>query len=796
MVALKLASFTGRAPKQAPELLRDNAAQVAENCKLYSGDLIPYHARGDVGDTGASLTVKGLYALRNPTNDELVWLSWPTPVKVATPSVILAPEDQQFYYTGDGSPKVSDYALATSSLSAPYPNAAYLLGLPLPTTKVTATPQSVPTATVSSIARTNNVVTIVTSASHGFPTGAPIKITGITDLVGTFSQTGTTMTVTLAAHGFSTGDVVPLAITVTSGGGGGGGGTPTPSGDYQITVTGTGTFTAIMPVSHNESGIVTISRRMFNADSLPITVVNSTTFTFVAPGYSYATKSVTGVTATLASTDQLRFYVYTWVSDRREESVNSEPSTDTLAREGQVVVVSDIPTTKPAGNYNVRGVRLYRTLTGTKDAEFFRLQTLWFPTEITGVEREGNVATFQTREKHMLTVGDRIQISGITSVTSFNGNFTVRSVVSSTRFTVSQAGANVGPTIEAPGNGKLFYDVAQNKDLTAVYWTGSTFTDDFDTRLLFTTLESEDYAPPPATMQGITAMNDAIFVGFVGNTLHFSEPGKPHAWPTRYIQVLEHTIVGLAAISGSLIVLTEDYPYLLSGSNPGIMDVRRIDARYPCVSARSIVNTNVGVMYATHDGIVLFSVGSGPLLVTKALFNSETFAAELIPSTIVATYYDDMYVASHSTGSFTLEPTEAGSVFVDCEEVFSATYYDPLTNKLYFTRANDQNVYLWDDPTEDPLTMQWKSKVFTLNDYTNFGAARIIADFADLPSGEFVTFKLWANKSLIFERNITDNKPFRLPTGYRADTFEFGVVSTIRVRAIHVAETVLGLKQV
>lgn len=789
MAAIKVTKFTGRAPKQAPELLQENAAQVARNCKLYSGDLIPYHDRGDVGDTAAPLTVQGLHALRDPLTNDRVWLSWPTQVKVATPSVILTPEDQQFFYTGDGSPKVSDYALATSSLSAPYPNAAYLLGLPLPTTKVTPTPGTIPVSTVSTIARAASVITVVTSGSHGLSSGAPVKVTGITDLTGTYSQLGTTLTVTLTAHGLTSGDDVPIALTSSSSG------TPA-SGSYSITVTDANTFTATMPASATDSGTVVVSRRAFNADSIPITVVDSTTFTFIAPGYTYATKAVTGVSATLASNDQLRYYVYTWVSDRREESINSEPSADKIVREGQTVVVSNIPVSKPFGNYNIRGVRLYRTLTGTKDAEFFRLQTLWFPTEITGVERESNIAAFQTREKHMLTAGDRILISGMSSNASFDGAFTVRSVLSPTRFTVTQAGANVGPTVEAPGNGKLFYDVAQNKDRPAVYWTTSSFTDDFDSRLMFTTLQSEDYAPPPATMQGLTAINDGMFVGFVGNSLYFSEPGKPHAWPTKYIQVLEYPIVGLASISGSLLVLTQDYPYLLSGSNPGIMDVRKIDSRYPCVSARSIVNTNLGVMYATHDGLVLFSIGSGPLLATKTLFNSETFSDNLVPSTIVATYYDDMYVASHSTGSFTFEATELGGVFVDCDENFSATWYDPTTNELFFTKANDQNVYLWDAPTEDPLTMEWKSKVFTINDYTNFGAARVIADFADLPPGGYITFKLWANKSLIFERNLTDNKPFRLPSGYRSDTFEFGVVSNIRVRAIHVAETVLGLKQV
>lgn len=785
MVGIKITNFTGRAPKRASELLADNAAQVATNCKLYSGDLIPYRASGGAGDTGRSGTIRGLYALRNPSTNALVWMSWLNEVDIATPSVILNTAEQAFYYTGDGSPKVSYYDLATSSATAPYPNASYSLGLPLPDTKLTATPQAVSSSTVSTVARADNKVTVVTTAAHGLSSGAPVTITGITDLIGTYSQSGTTLTVTLTGHGITNGETVPLSLSSSSTG-------APASGSYSITVTGANTFTATMPNSATDSGVVTVSRRDFNATSLPVTVVNATTFTFLAPGFTYATAAVSGASVVLSGTDTLRYYVYTWVSDKREESINSEPSADVLCREGQLVTVSNIPTTKPAGNYNVRGVRLYRTLTGEKSAEFFRLQTLWFPTKITSVARAENIATITTRDRHMLIVGDRVQLSGITSDSSFNtAGATVRGVIDDYTFTFTQAGANVGPLLEIAGT--LSYDVAQTKDSTAVYWTTSTFTDNYDSRLMFTTLQSGDYSKPPVTLKGLTAINNAILVGFVENTLYFSEPGKPHAWPVRYVTTLEHKIVGLAAISGSLLVLTEAYPYLLSGTNPAVMDSRRIDVNYPCVSSRSIVNTNVGVMYATHDGIVIFSIGSGPLLATKALYNSETFATDLDASTIVAAYYDDQYIASHSTGSFVLELTPEGAVFLDCDETFSATWYDTLTNKLYFTRPNDNDVYLWDDPDESPLTMEWKSKTFKFPDYVNLGAARVVADYTESSS---MVFKLWVDKQLKMTRTIVDDKPFRLPTGYRTDTVEIGIEGNTRVRALHVAETVTGLKQI
>ena len=42
MPGIKFQKFLGKAPRIAPELLPDMAAQTATNVKLYSGNLIPY----------------------------------------------------------------------------------------------------------------------------------------------------------------------------------------------------------------------------------------------------------------------------------------------------------------------------------------------------------------------------------------------------------------------------------------------------------------------------------------------------------------------------------------------------------------------------------------------------------------------------------------------------------------------------------------------------------------------------------------------------------------------------------
>ncbi len=784
---MKITNFLGRFPRRSAELLPDTAAQVAANCKLYSGDLIPYPEPAATGDTVRTGGVKTLYAMKDPTTGDPVFLSWANDVNIAVPTVILD-DDQRIYYTGDGFPKVTTYDLATAGAGVvPYPTAAFLIGLPLPTTTVTATASAVPSATVQSVARSGNQTTVVTTAAHNLNTGSVVSIVGVPNTFGTYSQSTTTMTVTMTAHGLTAGDTVTLQFTTT------GSGKPI-SGSYRIDSVLTNSFVVTVPNSATDSGNVQLLMGSFNAQNVVVTVVNSTTITFPSTGFSLPTKTISGATLTLSSNPVMRNYLYTWVSDwNNEESIGSEPSTEVLLREGQTATITNIPMTPPPGNYDVRGVRLYRTVTGINTAEYLRLRTLWFPAQVETIQRTSNVVTVTCAVRHKLVKGARIKLFGITSDTSFNGEgFVVTGIVSDYTFTFAQTDSNTGLLSEA--DGFLYYDVSQRIGVPAVYMTGTTFTDNFDSRLLFSSYDSDDHAPPPAELKGLTAINDGMLAGFVGNVVYFCVPGKPHAWPSAYAKTLEHNIVALASVYGSLFVATEKYPYVLQGSTPENMSVTRIDAVLPCVSARGLVSMNYGAVYPTNEGLAVFSPTSGAALITQNVFESDTWNTELDPTTIVAGYYRDQYFASHAGGSFTYVPDQqTGGQLVSCDDVFTASHFDALTNRFYYTNGTAGIVYEWDDLTQIKQTAQWKSKVLVSPGYKNFGAARIIADFAP---GKAVTFKLYADKALVFTTTVSDNKPFRLPSGYRTDTYEVEVLSDIRIRSIHLAETVLGLKEI
>lgn len=810
MAGVKITNFLGKAPKISPELLPNTAAQIASNCKLYSGDLIPYPQPVVVANTGRTGTIKTLYALRNPNDAaDLKWLSWTTDVDIAVASANLQ-DEQRFYYSGDGAPKISNYDLATTGVGA-YPIGYYDLGLPVPpdSAALTTAATAFTTKATSSFARdAGNIATIVTGSAHGLKTGATITVSGFTYRTGTYNQAGTTtITVTISGHGLANGASVTLDFTSGT----------AVDGTFTVSNVTLNTFDIIAATAATTSGDVNWDIRNFNAVNVECTVVNSTTFTYFSPGAQVTTTSYTDGKVDLGGLTQARSYVFTWITPWDEESIASKPSTNLYIKEGVTVTVSNLPTAKPSGNNFVRGVRLYRTLASTSGTEYYRLGTLWFPTALSFVQRTSNVSRVTLAQPHNLSIDDRFKISGC-SVASFNitGGI-VTDVVDDYTFEYAQVAADVAST--AVGAGTLYHDVSENPPTTtARYWGDGTydFTDDFDSRLLLDILESDEYDAPPEELQGLTAIQNNILAGFVGNTLYLSEPGVPHAFPTRYATPVGEDIVALAAIAGSLLVLTKGYPYIVSVNDPAAgVSLSRIDVLYPCLNAKSVVTMGYGIAWSTNDGIAVYSPASGAALVTKLLYNNDTWSVDVDPTTVIAEYYGENYFASHSQGSFVFEyDLKTGGSFVDTGPTYTASWYDAQTGRLYYVAGLLGDVYEWDDLTQPPLSMEWKSKVIITKDMLNLGAARVIADYSTVTNtwdaetiawesaltnwdtADEITFKLWVDKQLVFTTTVSDTSGFRLPTGYRTDTFEIGVEGNIRVRAIHLAETMLGLREV
>lgn len=790
MPAVKIQGFLGIAPKVAPQLLKDSAAQDASNVKLYSGDLIPYRTPSLAGTTFRSGEVKTIYPLRDPATDDIVWLSWATDVDVAV-ATSLNDEEQRIYYTGDGVPKVTNYAKAVSG-GGPYPAGYYTLGLPLPTAVPSASASSFSQLTVSSYARdSGNVATLTFASAHNLKSGAIVTVSGFND---------------------TSPDTTPFNLTNTS-----------------------------------------------------ITVTSTTAFKYYNVGSTVSTASTdTDGRVDLAGGTISRSYVYTWITPWGEESVPSEPSDAIFIKEGQVVTVSNLPNSAPGTPTNnfIRGIRVYRTVISTAGSDYFRLRTLWFPNTIDTYARTSNVATVKFDYVHNLEVDDKIKISGATN-SSFNvTDGTVLSVVDDYTITYASSGSDVSTT--SPAAGTLYYNMAEPGSTTYTYYESTTFTDNYDINGLIFTLESLDYDAPDSAMQGLTVAHNNILVGFVGNELCFSEPGKPWAWPFIYRLVFESEIVAIASAAETILVLTKKYPYIVTGNTPANMSQTRIDAPYPCTSKRGVVNMGYGAIFPTHGGLGVWGPSAGMDIITKIVHDWDTWEEAVDNSNIVSEFYANKYFGSHPSGSFIFEQdSETGGNLVTTPYKFTAAYYEARDDAFYYVPNTDGSVYRWDDPAQPLTSISWKSKVIDTQTYLNIGAARVIADYAvdtaeaeaiatynaavvtnntlvwtlvdqlgtlngpddyvdpdtsaytavmgtlnsSLLNGDMLTqyqltetgnfpvsFLLWADGNLIATVTVGDNEIFRLPTGYRSDKFEVAVSGSARVKAIHLGETPLGLR--
>jgi len=132
---------------------------------------------------------------------------------------------------------------------------------------------------------------------------------------------------------------------------------------------------------------------------------------------------------------------------------------------------------------------------------------------------------------------------------------------------------------------------------------------------------------------------------------------------------------------------------------------------------------------------------------------------------------------------------------------FSLTAVEAINIAAANAAATAANVVLWTD----------SQQLGTINGPTDYTDGAVIINYGGLNSwpingdGQMenqvasgdgaVLFRLWVDKELKYSGYIASNGIFRLPTGYKSDTFEMGVSGAVRIRAIHVGETPFGLRK-
>lgn len=258
------------------------------------------------------------------------------------------------------------------------------------------------------------------------------------------------------------------------------------------------------------------------------------------------------------------------------------------------------------------------------------------------------------------------------------------------------------------------------------------FTDNVPSNEINEPIPSMDWNKPVDDLQGLISLPNGLMAAFSGKDVYFCEPFRPHAWPVKYMLTVDYPIVGLGAFGSSLAVLTEGSPYIITGGDPAMMMMEKLELNLPCVNPRAIEDLGYAIAYPSFDGLVLVSQG-GARLATEGLFTKVNWQ-KLNPAGFVSGQYDGRYFASFSyfdrdvkesvNGTLIISPT--GDSFVIRANINPlAMRYDITTSSLYY--ATKEGIWEWDSPSRLYDYQSWTSKEFIIPKPTNFGVIYIDA---------------------------------------------------------------------
>jgi hypothetical protein len=317
----------------------------------------------------------------------------------------------------------------------------------------------------------------------------------------------------------------------------------------------------------------------------------------------------------------------------------------------------------------------------------------------------------------------------------------------------------------AAGNENDYYFVGEAPAATA-------FVDDVGTLNFASSLQSESWSMPPADLKGLKALWNGIMCGFVGKSIRFSEQFRPFAWPEEYELIVDDDIVALGRWRQQLVVLTVGKPFIVTGSSPDSMSLQMMEMNQSCVSKRGVVELGHGVAWPSPDGLAYIGDGGARLLTTGIALRDDWQAMR--PQTMVGVEFEGLYVGSHDPGSgrvtFMLDPSNPTG-FYPASQAFVSAHRDLISDALFFANAAG-SVQKWGEGVSS-LTASHTSRAERTGAPVNFAFGQVVAD--SYP----VSIDIWAQGApVVTGLSVTGPRPFRLPSGFRADQWQVKITTT------------------
>lgn len=793
MVAMRFAKFLGYAPKSAPELLADMAAQVAVNVKFYSGDLLPYRAPIEVGNVGRNGVLQAIYPMRNPADaTDLKWLSWLGDVDVAT-TTSLSDEEQRIYYTGDGVPKVTNYELAVTG-GPPYPVDSYDLGIPFPITTPVAVASSFAALTTVSYSRdAGNIATITTSTPHLLKTGYYVSVS---DFTGTDPETFNIATAQITVISdteftyYSSGSTMSASDTT---------GRVSLAGN---TLARNYVFTYITP--WGEEGIPSSpSETVYVREGQSITISNLPTAAPAGDNFIHGINLYRTVTGT-SGTSYFRVATI-WFPLAVIEAERT----------------ANLVTIKVAGHHNL--------LAGDEimvDAmEFGGVPDTSF--DVTDIEVQ-TVIDDQTFT--YFAAGSDEVLTAATAGTVF-WDVAEPEVVSSRFYTGSTFVDDFNVAGLAIALDSLDADVPDENMQGIITAQNNMLVGFVDNQVCFSDINRPWSWPIRYRM---TLEYPIVALAAVG--------GQIAAMTTKYV----YRISGSSPSSMSSDRADAPYPCL---SKRGVLNVG-YGVVFPSYGGLAVFQSGGGLSFVTkviHDWDT-WPVSLDPSTLVAAFYAGKYFGSHSagafifeqedktggfftdVGANFSTAFYDSLtnrfYYISDTSGTLTewdaqgqpLLPLEWKSKVLVTKGYMNfgaarvvGDYETPSADAdivaAYNLTVEPFNLDIWGQIDElgtvngpspldyiHPVSASPLSVSGAVNSFPVNGDPFTI-NLLTLTGAYPVNFKLWANKVLVLDTNIENSDVFRLPTGYRSDTLEFSISGSARIKSVHIGETPYSLRE-
>jgi hypothetical protein len=476
---------------------------------------------------------------------------------------------------------------------------------------------------------------------------------------------------------------------------------------------------------------------------------------------------------------------------------------------------------------------------------------------VTAATHSGGVVTVTISTNKFVRVGEEIAFASVVGMTDLNGTFSVTGLVSTNQVKVALTTAQTYTSGGTWTRKAQFITASMKKNIyrtvAGVYYfvtqvSGTTHNDTAsDTTIAFNSvLPSVIWEQPPTDLKGLAVLANGSMAGISGNTVRFSEPGYPHAWPSLYAVQIANPGVSLKAIENTVIVGTTGAVEIIVGSDPLSMTPVPHQAVWPCLAQRAMVKGGYGIEFPCPEGLAVFGAGGGDIA-TRSLF-TEVEWSNLDPDTFIAAHHAGRYYFAYANADdaamFILQRGEAASM-LKANVVPTAIYACDDNAKLYL--AIGGSVYEWDADPGKLMSFDWWSAEIALPDPTQFTTASVDADFSMTPAQqaasqaaadavaaanqaaigagdiggalggdalgavtlagdhlpelppvawESILFQFYVDGALRGSKAIQDKKiTFKLPKYSKSDTFSVRCSGNVRVRAAFVAQSATELKQ-